>query len=208
MADELPDRDRRASSASCLFEAERRSAPQVSLETLIHRAISETGYDHHVLSLPAGVRRMANVRKLMRMAREYEAEEGRDLRAFIDTLAERDAALPREGEAPLEAEALDAVRLMTVHRAKGLEFPWCGGRPGQGRPRDYGALRISEDAARPAPGLDRRRAVDSAKLERIRPSRSGWRGGEKRSSRGGHPRSAALGLSRATDLEGLPPPRT
>ena len=32
------------------------------------------------------------------------------------------AALPREGEAPLEAEALDAVRLMTIHRAKGLEW--------------------------------------------------------------------------------------
>ena len=106
-----------------LFEAERRAAPQVSLETLIDRAVTRTGYDRHILSLPAGTRRMANVRKLMRMAREFEADEGRDLRGFIDTLAERDVLQPREGEAPLEAEALDAVRLMTVHRAKGLEFP-------------------------------------------------------------------------------------
>ena len=91
---------------------------------------------------------MANVRKLMRMAREYEAEEGRDLRGFIDTLAERDAAQPREGEAPLEAEALDAVRLMTIHRAKGLEFPVvCVGDLGKDGREDYGSLRISDDGS-------------------------------------------------------------
>ena len=83
---------------------------------------------------------MANVRKLMRMAREFEADEGRDLRGFIDTLAERDEVQTREGEAPLEAEALDAVRLMTVHRAKGLEFPVvCVADLGKDGREDYGA---------------------------------------------------------------------
>ena len=95
----------------------------MALETLIDRAVTRTGYDRHLLALPAGERRMANVRKLMRMAREYEADEGRDLRGFIDAIAERDVLQEREGEAPLEAETLDAVRLMTIHRAKGLEFP-------------------------------------------------------------------------------------
>ncbi len=66
---------------------------------------------------------MANIRKLMRLAREYEADAGRDVRGFIDFVAERDLIQEREGQAPLEAEDLDAVRLMTVHRAKGLEFP-------------------------------------------------------------------------------------
>ena len=55
-------------------------APRVSLETLIDRAVTRSGYDRHLLALPAGDRRMANVRKLMRMAREFEADEGRDLR--------------------------------------------------------------------------------------------------------------------------------
>ena len=105
------------------FDAERAAAPRVALETLIDRAVTRTGYDRHLLALPAGERRMANVRKLMRMAREYEADEGRDLRGFIDAIAERDVLQEREGEAPLEAETLDAVRLMTIHRAKGLEFP-------------------------------------------------------------------------------------
>ena len=91
---------------------------------------------------------MANVRKLMRMAREYEADEGRDLRGFIDAVAERDVIQAREGEAPLEAEALDAVRMMTVHRAKGLEFPVvCVADLGKDGRDDDGQLRISEDGS-------------------------------------------------------------
>ena len=105
------------------FDAERGAATRVALETLIDRAVTSTGYDRHLLSLHQGERRMANVRKLMRMAREYEADEGRDLRGFIDAVSERDVIQTREGEAPLEGEALNAVRLMTIHRAKGLEFP-------------------------------------------------------------------------------------
>ncbi|MEA2330928.1 MAG: hypothetical protein QOH58_1066 [Thermoleophilaceae bacterium] len=145
--EQLPAEDRRRAAVFVeLFEAERQRAAQVSLETLIDRAVTQTGYDRHVLALPAGTRRMANVRKLMRMAREYEADEGRDLRGFIDTLAERDVVQAREGEAPLEAEALDAVRLMTVHRAKGLEFPVvCVADLGKDGREDYGRLRVSDD---------------------------------------------------------------
>jgi ATP-dependent helicase/nuclease subunit A len=129
-----------------IFSEERRVAPSVSLETLIDRVVTRTGYDRRVLAMPAGDRRMANVRKLMRVAREYEAGEGRDLRGFIDFVAERDMIQEREGEAPLEAEHLDAVRIMTVHRAKGLEFPVvCVADLGKSGREDYGALRVSDD---------------------------------------------------------------
>ncbi|HEV7846002.1 MAG TPA: 3'-5' exonuclease, partial [Thermoleophilaceae bacterium] len=152
------------------FAGERRIAGQVSLETLIDRAVTRTGYDRHLLALPGGARRMANVRKLMRMAREYEADEGRDLRGFIDAVAERDVIQAREGEAPLEAEALDAVRMMTVHRAKGLEFPVvCLADLGKDGRDDDGQLRISEDGSvglRLA-NLDGG-AVDSTKLAGIK----------------------------------------
>ena len=106
-----------------LIAAERGRAQRLSAEVLLERAIAATGYDVAVLSRPGGERRLANLRKLMRLAREYERSEGRDLRAFVDHAVTQDLSGAREGEAALESEGLDAVRLMTIHRAKGLEFP-------------------------------------------------------------------------------------
>ena len=211
LANDLPDGDRRRLARFVeMFDEERRTASLVSLETLIDRAVTRTGYDHHVLSMPGGTRRMANVRKLMRMAREYEADEGPDLRGFIDTLDERDAVQPREGEAPLEAEALDAVRLMTIHRAKGLEFPVvCVGDLGKDGREDYGALRISDDGSL---GLRLASigggAVDSAELERIKAEQK--REGEEEEKRIFYVAVTRaqehLVLSGATDLDTPRPP--
>ncbi len=138
--------ERRLKRFAGMFAEERAVAPRVSLERLIDRAVTRTGYDKHVLARDAGDRRMANIRKLMRMAREFEAEEGRDLRSFIDFVAERDLIQSREGEAPLEAEELQRVRLMTIHRAKGLEFPvvFVADLGKEGR-EENGPLQISND---------------------------------------------------------------
>ncbi|MBS1871352.1 MAG: UvrD-helicase domain-containing protein [Actinobacteria bacterium] len=108
--------------------AERRTAPRHSLEGLLDRVLARTGYDRVLLRMEGGARRMANVRKLMRLAREHEAQHGRGLRGFADLVSGlvggADASGDeRESEAPVEGEALDAVRVMTIHRAKGLEFP-------------------------------------------------------------------------------------
>jgi ATP-dependent helicase/nuclease subunit A len=147
LADALPAGDREAVGAFVRrFAEERRAAPRMSLETLIDRAVTRSGYDRFVLSLAGGGRRMANVRKLMRLAREYEGESGRDLRGFIDFVDERELLAAREGEAPLEGEGLDAVRLMTVHAAKGLEFPVvCVADLGREARRDDDPLRVSPD---------------------------------------------------------------
>ena len=109
------------------FAIEREVAARSGVERLIDRAVQRTGYDLTVLAMPGGQRRLANVRKLMRLAREYEAAHGPDLRGFLELVARRARAglgsgEARESEAPVEGEALDAVRLMTIHRAKGLEF--------------------------------------------------------------------------------------
>ena len=147
LAEALPARDRaRLERFALRFAAERRAAPRTALETLIERAITDSGYDRVVLALPAGDRRMANLRKLMRLARAYEAQAGRDLRGFVDHLDSHDLAQTREGEAPLEPETVRAVRLMTIHAAKGLEFPVVCvvdlGRSGRG---DDTPLRVTED---------------------------------------------------------------
>ncbi|MEI7625282.1 MAG: UvrD-helicase domain-containing protein [Actinomycetota bacterium] len=108
------------------FGEHRAAAPRLGLDALIERVMGDAGFDLAILAMAGGERRMANVRKLMRFAREYEAIEGRDLRGLvdqIDRLRDDTDGGDREGEAPIEGEDLDAVRIMTVHRAKGLEFP-------------------------------------------------------------------------------------
>ncbi len=99
----------------------RERGPRLSLAGLIEAATTETGYDLAVLMRPAGEARFANVRKLMRLAAEFESREGRDLRGFLDFLAAR-AESDAEAQAATAAEGHDGVRVMTVHNAKGLEF--------------------------------------------------------------------------------------
>ena len=110
------------------FGPERGLAAGLGVPELIERALERTDYDLAMLAMPGGARRLANVRKLMRLGREHETAAGPDLRGFLELVHARGAGLggvgeSRESEAPVEGEALDAVRLMTIHRAKGLEFP-------------------------------------------------------------------------------------
>ena len=106
--------------AETLVELRRRAA-SLSLAGLIDAAVSETGYDLAVLMRPAGEMRFANVRKLMRLAAEYESAEGRDLRGLLDFLAAR-ADADADAPAATAVEGHDGVRIMTIHSAKGLEF--------------------------------------------------------------------------------------
>jgi ATP-dependent helicase/nuclease subunit A len=99
----------------------RARAGRLSLADLIDAAIAKTGYDLAVLMRPSGEARFANVRKLMRLAGEFEAREGRDLRGLLDFLFAR-AEANAEAEAASAIEGHDGVRIMTVHSAKGLEF--------------------------------------------------------------------------------------
>jgi len=122
--DRLPafDRDRLVRFRACL-RAERAAAPRRTLSQLIERALDQSGYAEHVLTLSWPERRLANMHKLLRVARRYEAGEGRDLRGFLDHVArQREGLGGAEPDAPVADGETDAVRLMSIHAAKGLEF--------------------------------------------------------------------------------------
>jgi ATP-dependent exoDNAse (exonuclease V) beta subunit len=69
-----------------------------------------------------GEQALANVLHVAELARQYELDGGISFRGFVDELrAEADTA--QAAEAPILEEDSDGVRMMTVHKAKGLEFP-------------------------------------------------------------------------------------
>jgi ATP-dependent helicase/nuclease subunit A len=107
--------------ATILADLRKRST-EGGLETLIERTASAFDYDLATLSRVDGDARWANVRKLMRLAREFEASEGPDLGGFLEYLESRATSRDREAEAATRAEGHAGVRVMTVHAAKGLEF--------------------------------------------------------------------------------------
>lgn len=104
------------------FRHERGLLAHLALHQLLQRIIEATDYDLYVLSLPAGARRLANVHKLLRLA-AAQAGTGADVRAFVDLATAELEADAREADAPVELSGTSAVRVMTIHAAKGLEFP-------------------------------------------------------------------------------------
>jgi ATP-dependent exoDNAse (exonuclease V) beta subunit len=123
-AERIPDEELERVRLFCeRLVSVREAGTEGGLEALVERAARSFGYDLATLGRPDGRQRWANVRKLLRLAREFEADEGPDLTAFVAYLDDRAARDDREGEAATEAEGHDGVRVMTVHAAKGLEFP-------------------------------------------------------------------------------------
>jgi ATP-dependent exoDNAse (exonuclease V) beta subunit len=165
--------------------AERAGAPRHSIAELLLRALAASGYEQHALALHWGERRLANVHKLIRLARSFEAAEGRDLRGFLDHVAHQREVLERaEPEAPVNDTEPDAVRLMSIHAAKGLEFDVVCladlGRALGGAPPDLlvageriGLRLLGLDGDEPLPALDyeqlaqERRHEQSAEEDRI-----------------------------------------
>ena len=71
---------------------------------------------------PAGEQALGNILRVLDMARRFEQGSVTSFRAFVGRL-EDDAERGGVNEAPVVEEGTDGVRIMTVHKAKGLEFP-------------------------------------------------------------------------------------
>ncbi len=71
---------------------------------------------------PSGEQALANLARVLDQARRFEGAGATSFRAFVRRI-EDESARNAAGEAPVVEEGTDGVRLMTVHRAKGLEFP-------------------------------------------------------------------------------------
>ncbi len=99
-----------------------RGSARLGLEALCERIVSDHDYDLAILALWDGSRRFANLRKLGRLAGDYESIRGADLAGFVRFVREQDALGAKELEAVAVEEGGGAVRLLTIHAAKGLEF--------------------------------------------------------------------------------------
>lgn len=98
-------------------------ARQGALSELIWQIYRETGYYDFVGGMPGGRQRQANLRALYDRARGYETTSFRGLfrfLRFIERMEERGDDL---GAARPLSEQEDVVRIMTIHKSKGLEFP-------------------------------------------------------------------------------------
>lgn len=90
------------------------------LESLVSGLLDETGLD--LANLARDRASLASLERVATLAGEYERQEGRDLRGFLDWAASSREA---DAEAAIAAssEHDDAVKIMTIHKSKGLEFP-------------------------------------------------------------------------------------
>ncbi|MBM3772395.1 MAG: ATP-dependent deoxyribonuclease subunit A [Acidimicrobiia bacterium] len=87
----------------------------------VSRLLTETRAHVGFILRPAGEQALANVLHVAELARQYETAGGISFRGFIEEL--RSATEREAAEAPILEDSSDGVRLMTVHKAKGLEFP-------------------------------------------------------------------------------------
>lgn len=90
---------------------------------LLEEALERSGYLSACLTRPGGDQQAGNLRKLVDLARAFEARGGLTLRDFVRELEALVAEEPRETPAQVVGEGEDVVRIMTIHAAKGLEFP-------------------------------------------------------------------------------------
>lgn len=105
------------------MDAYRRIVPYTPIHELLWRILEETGYGDYVSALPGGGQRQANLNMLVEKARAFESTSYKGLFHFVRYVEQLQKYDVDYGEASIEDEQSDTVRIMTIHKSKGLEFP-------------------------------------------------------------------------------------
>ncbi len=110
----------------------RKLIPYTPIHELMWRILDETGYRDFAAALPGGEKRLANLEFLVDQARDFESENYEGLSSFLQYIEQIQEQKLEFGNDLLNEQA-DAVRIMTMHKSKGLEFPvvFCAGMGGQ-----------------------------------------------------------------------------
>lgn len=101
----------------------RQEARLIPLEELVWKLMLDTGFYIAMGAMPSGSRRQANLRALCDKALAYRKAQGGSLYSFvqyIDAVKQHKVAM---GQVKMAAEGDDTIRIMTIHKSKGLEFP-------------------------------------------------------------------------------------
>lgn len=96
---------------------------RLGLHDLLRKALDLTGYDAALLSEFLGERKLANLQKLLEMAREFDQIGTYGLPEFVERLQSAVVDELKEEMAATHAEGSNVIRLMSIHQSKGLEFP-------------------------------------------------------------------------------------
>lgn len=103
----------------------RKMSAYLSVQELLQVILRDTDYLNYVAAKPEGNKRRANVEMLLVKAADYEKTSYFGLNHFLRYMEQLEKYEVDYGEAGLQDENADVVRIMSIHKSKGLEFPVC-----------------------------------------------------------------------------------
>lgn len=118
-----PDQRERVGRARRHLQRWRGLKDRLPIARLLGAVFADSGYDAATQLEFLADRKLANLWKLLDLARTFDRSGLFGLAEFIDRLGDLVRTQPREEQAATQPENADVVRLMTIHQAKGLEFP-------------------------------------------------------------------------------------
>lgn len=154
---------------SVLMERLRGEARHLPIHELLYRVYRESGYYDYVSAMPAGETRRANLDMLVEKAAAYESTSYKGLFHFVRYIEKLKKFDTDFGEASVAGEQDNTVRIMSIHKSKGLEFPvvFLAGLGKRFNKQDaYGQILLDADLGAAADFLDLELRVKAPTLKK------------------------------------------